>query len=75
VFRVAPVYPRLAASLKLLGSVQLQAVVRADGTVKQVTVMGGHPVLAEAATAAIKRWRYQVGPKETTESVKISFGE
>jgi outer membrane biosynthesis protein TonB len=65
----------LAASLKLFGSVQLQAVVRADGTVKKVKVIGGHPVLAEAAAAAIMRWRYEVGPRETTESVKISFGE
>jgi hypothetical protein len=50
-------------------------VVRADGPVKQVKVTGGHPVLAEAAAAAIMRWRYQAGPRETTESVKISFGE
>lgn len=34
-----------------------------------------HPVLAEAAAAAIMRWRYQAGPRETTESVKISFGK
>ena len=74
-FRVAPEYPRLAVSLKLFGSVQLQAVVRADGTVKKVKVIGGHPVLAEAAAAAIKRWRFEAGPRETTESVKISFGE
>jgi TonB family protein len=74
-FRVMPEYPRLATALKLAGAVQLQAVVRADGTVKQVKVIGGHPVLAEAAAAAIRRWRYDAGPRETIESVKISFGE
>jgi TonB family protein len=74
-FRVAPEYPRLATSLKLAGAVQLQAVVRPDGTVKQVKVIGGHPVLAEAATAAVMKWRFEAGTKETTESVKISFGE
>jgi hypothetical protein len=74
VFRVAPGYPRLATSLHLTGTVQLQAVVRADGTVKQVRVIGGHPVLAETAAAALMRWRYEVGPHETTESVKISYG-
>jgi TonB family protein len=74
-FRVAPEYPRLATSMNLMGTVQLQAVVRADGTVKRVRVMGGHPVLAEAAAAVIMRWRYEVGPRETTESVKISFGK
>ncbi len=74
-FRVVPEYPRLAMSLNLAGAVQLQAIVRADGTVKQVKVIGGHPVLAEAAAAAIMRWRYEVGPRETTETVKVSFGE
>ena len=73
-FRVAPEYPRLAAAMNLTGTVQLQAVVRADGTVKRVKVIGGHPVLAEAASAALMRWRYEVGPRETTEAVKISFG-
>ena len=74
-FRVVPEYPRLATALNLAGAVQLQAVVRPDGTVKQVRVIGGHPVLAEAAAAAIMRWRYEAGPRETTESVKISFGQ
>jgi TonB family protein len=73
--RVVPDYPRLAASLNLVGSVQLQVVVRADGTVKRVKVIGGHPVLAEAAAAAIMRWRFEAGNRETTESVKINFGE
>jgi TonB family protein len=73
--RVVPDYPRLAASLNLAGSVQLQVVVKADGTVKRVKVIGGHPVLAEAAAAAIMRWHFEVGTRETTESVKINFGE
>jgi TonB family protein len=73
--RVPPEYPRLAMSLNLTGAVQLQAVVRADGTVKQVKVIGGHPVLAEAAAAALMKWRFEAGAKETTESVKINFGE
>lgn len=72
-FRIAPEYPRMATTLKLAGVVQLHAVVRADGTVKQVWVIGGHPVLAEAAAAAIKQWRYQAAPKETIESIRVSF--
>lgn len=74
-FRVVAEYPRLARSLNLTGSVHLQVIVRADGTVKQVKVIGGHPVLAKAAAAAVMRWHYEAGPRETTESVKISFGE
>jgi TonB family protein len=75
VSRVRPEYPRMAAALKLSGTVQLLVVVRPDGAVKQVRVVGGHPVLAEAATAAVMKWRFQKGAKETTESVKLSFGE
>ena len=74
-YRVVPEFPKLAATLNLSGAVQLQAIVRADGTVKQVKVMGGHPVLAEAAAAALMKWRFESGPKETMESVKVSFGE
>jgi TonB family protein len=74
-FRVMPEYPRIAASLNIVGAVQLQAVVRADGTVKQVRVIGGHPALAEAAAAAVMRWRYEPAAKETTETVKITFAD
>jgi TonB family protein len=73
-FRVVPEYPRIAASLKITGAVQLQAIVRANGTVKQVLVVGGHPVLAEAAAAAVMHWHFEPAAKETTESVKVSFG-
>ena len=74
-FRVTPQYPRIAASLKIIGAVQLQAIVRADGTVKQVRVVGGHPVLADAAVAAVMKWRFEVAARETTESVKVNFGQ
>jgi len=73
-FRVTPEYPRLAAAVKIIGAVQLQALVRADGTVRQVRVVGGHPVLAEAAAAAVMKWRFEPQARETTESVRISFG-
>ena len=73
-FRVTPEYPRLAAAVKIIGTVQLQALVRADGTVKQVRVVGGHPVLAEAASTAVMKWRFEPQARETTESVRISFG-
>jgi len=75
IFRTIPEYPRIAVSLKITGAVQLQAIVRADGTVKQVRVMGGHPVLSEAAARSVMQWRYEPESKETTELVKVSFGQ
>jgi TonB family protein len=69
-----PQYPEIAERMKLTGTVQLQAVVNRDGTVKEVRVLGGHPLLASAVANAVMQWKYQPGPKETTEIVKFSFG-
>lgn len=71
----SPAYPDIAKSLNLKGTVQLQVVVKADGSVKEVHVVGGHPMLAAAAERAVMKWRYQPAGKETVETVKITFGE
>jgi outer membrane biosynthesis protein TonB len=47
--------------------------VERDGTVKEVEIVGGHPLLAEALARAVKQWKYQPAAKETTEVVKFSF--
>jgi outer membrane biosynthesis protein TonB len=59
--------------MKLTGTVQAEAVVNPDGTVRQVRIVGGHPLLAEAVVFAVKQWKYQSSIKETVESVKFSF--
>lgn len=69
----APEYPQLAEHLKLTGTAQVEAVVKPDGTVGEVRVLGGHPLLAEALASAVRQWKYQPSPKETTERVKFSF--
>lgn len=72
--QISPDYPDIARNMALKGTVQLQAVVRADGSVKEVHILGGHPVLAAAAEEAVLKWRYESDSKETLETVKISFG-
>lgn len=72
--RVAPEYPEIAARMNLRGTAQVEARVRPDGTVKEVRVLGGHPVLAEALANAVRLWKYQPASKETVEVVKFSFG-
>jgi len=57
--RVEPVYPAQARLLHLEGTVILAATVIEDGTVREVKVVEGSPVLAEAAMDAVKRWRYK----------------
>jgi TonB family protein len=59
--------------MKLAGTVQVQAVVKPDGTVRDVTILGGHPLLADALVRAVKQWKYQPAPRETLEVVKYNF--
>ena len=57
--RVEPIYPREALEQRIGGEVQLQAVVAEDGTVHDVKVIKGHPLLARAAIQAVSQWRYR----------------
>jgi TonB family protein len=71
--KVPPKYPPLARQLKLSGKVRVEVTVSPDGHVKGTRIVGGNPILAQAALDAIGMWRYEIGPKETTEVVEIEF--
>jgi len=71
---IPPEYPEIAARMKLTGTVHVEAVVRPDGTVKEVRILGGHPLLADSVERAVKQWKYQAAPKETEEIIKFTFG-
>lgn len=71
--KVAPAYPELARRMNITGVVKLQVTVAANGTVKAARLVGGHPVLANAALDAIKKWRFETGPEETTGIVDFYF--
>jgi TonB family protein len=68
-----PLYPGIAKTMNLRGSVQLEVTVKPDGSVKDVRVIGGHPLLADAAVKSVKQWRYEPSGRETTELVKLNF--
>jgi len=57
--RVQPLYPPLARQTRISGTVRLHAIIGKDGTVQQLTVESGHPLLVQAALDAVKQWRYQ----------------
>ncbi len=59
VHRVQPDYPKLAQFMHLSGTVELQARIGTDGTVQQLEVVSGNPILAQAAVEAVQQWRYQ----------------
>ena len=56
--KIAPEYPPIARQLKLEGSVEVEAIVAEDGSVQQVNVVSGNPVLTKAAAAAVKKWKF-----------------
>ena len=70
--KVAPQYPELARKMNVSGAVKLELIVAANGQVKSVRPLGGHPLLIDAAQNAVKQWRYEPGP-EGTEVVEIRF--
>ncbi len=55
---VPPVYPALAKSQRLSGSVQIDALIDASGSVASMKVLSGPPVLHKAALDAVKQWKY-----------------
>lgn len=70
--KVAPQYPDLAKKMNVTGAVKLELIVAANGQVKAVRPLGGHPLLIDAAETAVKQWRYEPGA-EGTEVVEIRF--
>ena len=70
--RVSPQYPELARKMNITGAVRLELLVSANGQVKSVKTLGGHPLLIDAAQNAVKQWRYEPG-QEGTEVVEIRF--
>ena len=75
---VTPQYPPEAGRARIEGTVVLMAVIGTDGTVKDVRVENGLPILAQAAIDAVKQWRYKPymvdgEPVEVDSRITISF--
>jgi len=71
--KVPAEYPRLARDLSLTGIVRLEVLVNANGNPKTIQVKGGSPVLAQAAQAALRNWRWEKADHETSELVEFTF--
>jgi TonB family protein len=71
--RVVPVYPELARSMNISGTVKLQVTIAPNGRAKTIQVVGGHPVLAKAASDAVDKWRWEPSPHESTEMIELAF--
>jgi TonB family protein len=58
IHRVEPIYPVLAREQRTEGTVRLNVSLGEDGSVRKVTVLGGPPLLLQAAADAVKQWKY-----------------
>ena len=70
-----PEYPDIAKRMNIKGAVQLELTVARDGTVKDVKIIGGHPILAESLAKAVRGWQYEPAAKESQVVVKVMFGQ
>ena len=71
--RVMPDYPDMARRMSLKGTVKVDVVVSSNGTVKNVELKGGHPVLAQAALTAVKKWKWEPASHDTHEPIEVRF--
>ncbi len=68
-----PEYPEIARRMNISGTVKVELVISADGTIKSAKVLGGHPVLADAVQKALEKWKYAPGASETTMQLDFTF--
>ena len=76
--RVQPVYPSEALKERIAGTVQLHVIVAKDGTIEQIEVISGHPLLLQAALDAVRQWTYQTTllngePVEVDTTIDVVF--
>jgi len=78
VHRVQPIYPIAARTLHFSGVVELRAIIGTDGRVREIEVVSGNPILAQAARDAVAQWRYEptrLGgqPVEVETDITVTF--
>ncbi|MFZ3211021.1 MAG: energy transducer TonB [Terriglobales bacterium] len=78
--QVRPTYPAIAKSARIQGAVVLQAEISKQGTIENLRVISGHPMLVQNALDAVKQWRYkpyllngEPVPVETTITVNFTL--
>jgi TonB family protein len=71
--QVKPDYPTLLKRMGIGGTVKLNALVAADGTVKKTNIAGGNPMLGEIACSAVKKWKFTPAAQSSTVPVEMVF--
>jgi len=71
--KITPAVPELARRMNITGKVKVEVVIAPDGHVKTSRAVGGHPVLVQSCLDAIKDWKFEPAPEETTQMVEFDF--
>ena len=78
ILKVLPDYPPEARKAGVWGDVVMDVTLKDDGSVEEVNVIVGNPLLVEAATSAVKQWRYRTSAGKSQQSkfvVVVSFSK
>ena len=78
IYQVKPEYPTLARMARIEGDVEFEAVISKAGTIEELKVLKGHPLLVKAAFEAVRQWRYQPTllngePVEVMTEITVNF--
>lgn len=78
IHRVMPVYPPLARAARIQGAVIFTAIIGRDGVIGNLQFVSGHPLLVQAATDAVRQWRYRPtqlngAPVEVITNIQVNF--
>ncbi len=76
--QIGPIYPPMAKQARIQGTVKFNAVIAKDGTVQNLTLQSGHPMLVQAALEAVKQWLYKPtmlngDPVEVITTIDVAF--
>ena len=69
IYRVEPEYPPDLKRIRVGGYVRVDATISSNGAVEDATIMGGNPILAEAAVKAVRKWKYE--PMGSRTKIKL----
>ncbi len=76
--KVIPEYPPIARAARISGVVRLIGTIGKDGTIRNLQLVSGHPMLAHAALEAVQQWVYKPTllngkPVEVIAPIEVNF--
>ncbi len=78
VFNPRPIYPPIAIASRTEGTVVLEAIISKSGSIENLRVVSGPPMLRQSALDAVRQWRYRPytldgQPVEVETTINVVF--